>query len=241
MNSGPKWSLRHGAQYRRLCARAGCGAAAVATLRFESTQRQAWLVELDVNASRTQGDLCQRHAATLVLPRGWELHDERAPGSWAAVGSTDADRPPKNGTGARRVRGRRKTTVSDAPAASALPGFEQESMAEAGEATAPVEASAEPEEVVEVILEVEIVEVEADDEDEVVEEVAVEVVEEVVEEVVVAPESNGTHARAVPAQFGSGDEEDVEEELGEILDARTPLLQRAFRNAKPQTGEDNDA
>src|SRR3954469_25759803 len=78
MNSGPKWSLRNGAQYQRLCARAGCGAAAVATLRFQSTERQAWLVDLDVNASRTQGDLCQRHAAALVLPRGWELHDERA-------------------------------------------------------------------------------------------------------------------------------------------------------------------
>ena len=30
----------------------------------------------------------------------------------------------------------------------------------------------------------------------------------------------------------------MEEELGEILDARTPLLQRAFRNAKPITEDD---
>src|ERR1700704_3461481 len=85
MNSGPKWSLRHGSQYQRLCARPGCGAAATATLRFQSTQRQAWLVELDENASRTQGDLCPRHAAALVLPRGWVLYDERAPGTWAPV------------------------------------------------------------------------------------------------------------------------------------------------------------
>jgi len=30
-----------------------------------------------------------------------------------------------------------------------------------------------------------------------------------------------------------GEEERVEEALGVILDARTPLLRRAFRNAKP--------
>ena len=229
MNSGPKWSLRHGAQYRRLCARAGCGAAAVATLRFESTQRQAWLVELDVNASRTQGDLCQRHAAALVLPRGWELHDERVPGSWSPVGATDAEQKPKNGGGARRVRGRRKTTVSDAPPADALPGFEPDPSAPAPPAAA-IEGAAGPE--AETVVDEIVVE------EVVVEEVVVE--EVVVEEVVVEAESNGTHSRAVPAQFGSGDEEDVEEELGEILDARTPLLQRAFRNAKPQTDDDND-
>jgi hypothetical protein len=32
----------------------------------------------------------------------------------------------------------------------------------------------------------------------------------------------------------------VEEALGEILDARTPLLQRAFRNAKPKDSSDPD-
>src|ERR1700712_1007129 len=109
MNSGPKWSLRHGSQYQRLCARAGCGAAAVATLRFESTQRQAWLIELDVNASRTQGDLCQRHAAALVLPRGGDRPDEGAAGPGKPVNSNDAPEPaPKNGAGTRRKRAPRK-------------------------------------------------------------------------------------------------------------------------------------
>src|SRR3954469_20583279 len=123
MNSGPKWSLRNGAQYQRLCARAGCGAAAVATLRFQSTERQAWLVDLDVNASRTQGDLCQRHAAALVLPRGWELHDERPSGTWKPVTSSDANAgaTPKNGAGTRRKRAPRKAKAS---APDALPGLE---------------------------------------------------------------------------------------------------------------------
>src|SRR6185369_14729033 len=74
--TSPSWS-RYGSRLRRLCARAGCNAPAVATLRFEPTERLAWLAELDESAARTQGDLCQRHAAALVLPRGWELHDER--------------------------------------------------------------------------------------------------------------------------------------------------------------------
>jgi hypothetical protein len=205
MNSGPKWSLRNGAQYRRLCARPGCGAAAVATLRFQSTERQAWLVELDVNASRTQGDLCQRHAAALVLPRGWELHDERGLADWSPVASADAATATPSKNGKPRVRARRKATPSAPEAADAqLPGFEPGSTAEAEseepapEGKVPV-AEAAPSE---------------------------------------APPSNGTAARPVPAQFGPRDEEDVEEELGEILDARTPLLQRAFRNAKPQSDED---
>jgi hypothetical protein len=129
------------------------------------------LVELDENAARTQGDLCPRHAAALVLPRGWVLHDERAPVGWSPVA---------NGTTAEKV----------------------ETSVEVGEPV--VEAVTEPEPEPELVSE---------------------------------PEVIAEHApRGVPAQFGPNDEDDsnVEEALGEILDARTPLLQRAFRNAKPK-------
>jgi hypothetical protein len=44
-------------------------------LRFQPTQREAWLVDLDGDAARTEGDLCARHAVGLVLPRGWQLHN----------------------------------------------------------------------------------------------------------------------------------------------------------------------
>ena len=77
MLTGPNWARRYGTGNRRLCARPGCGAAAVATLRFQPTRREAWLVDLDDQRARTEGDLCDRHAAGLVLPRGWALHDER--------------------------------------------------------------------------------------------------------------------------------------------------------------------
>jgi hypothetical protein len=77
MISGPNWAHRYGPNQRRLCARPGCGAPAAATLRFQPTRREAWLVALD--ETRTEGDLCERHAAGLVLPRGWQLHNDLAP------------------------------------------------------------------------------------------------------------------------------------------------------------------
>ena len=195
MNSGPKWSLRNGSQYQRLCARAGCGAPASVTLRFQPTQRQAWLVELDEHAARTQGDLCNRHAESLVLPRGWELHDERIEAA-DADGNTPVAKN-ANGKGVRRVRVRRKAApLSASPVTGALPGFEPEgerdSVAESTATDEPAEALTE------------------------------------------SPGA-GTEPAATPVvRFGAKDDEDVEEALGAILDARTPLLQRAFRNSKPQ-------
>jgi len=184
--TAPSWS-RYGSRLRRLCARAGCNAPAVATLRFEPTERLAWLAVLDESAARTQGDLCQRHAAALVLPRGWELHDERI--AAPRVASDDAqlvDAPPVEVEGA------------EVPAADAAPA---KTAAEIGADEPPAEV--EPESAV---------------------------------------SSNGNGTRAVPAQFGATDDEAVDEtvtdELDTILDARTPLLQRAFRNARPQGSDD---
>jgi hypothetical protein len=193
MNSGPKWSLRNGSQYQRLCARAGCGAPASVTLRFQPTQRQAWLVELDEHAARTQGDLCNRHAESLVLPRGWELHDERieAPD---ADGNTPVAKN-SNGKGVRRVRVRRKAApVRGSAVTGSLPGFEPEGERESAAEPTAVDEPAET----------------------------------------LAESGTGTEPVANPVvRFGAQDDEDVEEALGTILDARTPLLQRAFRNSKP--------
>jgi hypothetical protein len=174
-SSAGSWSERQGLHFRRLCARPGCGAAATATLRFQPTLRQAWLVDLEESAARTQGDLCRRHAAALVLPRGWELHDQRTSGPRLVE-----DPSTGNGSPARRVRVRRRAAERvREPAPDQLPGFE------------PVVANGNGE---------------------------------------------ATTKRAVPAQFGANDPDDSEvddEALNTILDARTPLLQRAFRNAKP--------
>jgi hypothetical protein len=187
MNAGPKWSLRNGSQYRRLCARAGCGAPAAVTLRFQPTQRQAWLVELDEQASRTQGDLCNRHAAALVLPRGWELHDERELRAAPSVvsGTVDPTSASKNAKTTRVRRARVRRTVGTAE---------------------PLAGTGEPRRLEGMVP--------------------------------ATPDDDGTAGdpdASVRAggTFGSSDDGDVEEALGVILDARTPLLRRAFRNAKP--------
>jgi Protein of unknown function (DUF3499) len=211
MNSGPKWSLRNGSQYQRLCARAGCGAPASVTLRFQPTQRQAWLVELDEHAARTQGDLCNRHAAALVLPRGWELHDERVDAP-----DVDGDAAPAkntNGKGVRRVRVRRKGAAAPpSPDPGSLPGLEP--AAEVQPPAEPVDERAAPE--------------------------APPAAEAPVDDGAVdqapaaeAPADDGAAPRTPAVPFIANDDEEVEEALGAILDARTPLLQRAFRNSKP--------
>ena len=73
------------------------------------------------------------------------------------------------------------------------------------------------------------------------EELGVEAIEAVEPPAEVEPEpavaSNGNGTRAVPAQFGATDDDAVDEavtdELDTILDARTPLLQRACSQRAP--------
>ena len=120
MISGPNWARRYGPNHRRLCARPGCGAPAAATLRFQPTQREAWLVALD--EARTEGDLCARHAAGLVLPRGWQLHNDLT-GDHATADRDEARAPAPpvrraRSTAIARTR-RRRTTTS----AVELPGL----------------------------------------------------------------------------------------------------------------------
>jgi hypothetical protein len=196
--------------FRRLCARPGCGAAATATLRFQPTLRQAWLVDLDESAARTQGDLCRRHAAALVLPRGWELHDQRTTGPRLVENTPDAAK-----ARARRVRVRKRSAERepvDEP--DQLPGFE------------PVVVANE-----EVVV----------NDDAEIDEADVPVETEPEEEPVADADASAS-ARSVPAQFGDdGDDVEVDDDaLNTILDARTPLLQRAFRNAKPEPEPEPD-
>jgi Protein of unknown function (DUF3499) len=118
MNSGPNWARRYGPT-RRLCARPGCGSPAAATLRFQPTQREAWLVELDDDAARTEGDLCARHAAGLVLPRGWQLHDALATPLRITPEPAPAA-PPRRARTTSIARARRRRTAT---AAVELPGL----------------------------------------------------------------------------------------------------------------------
>jgi hypothetical protein len=206
MIPGPNWARRYGAHHRRSCARPGCGAPAAATLRFQPTQREAWLVDLDERAARTEGDLCARHAAALVLPRGWELHDERrerlpAGATPAAPGAATARRRPRS---VRRARPRRLAAVSEpapvlpldfpgAPRASARPAAEDASAAH--DATEPHDATA-PHDATE-------------------------------------PHDATAPAAHHPPGPVSGEQEVAGDKLADVLQADTPLLRRAFRNVVP--------
>ncbi|HEV7526155.1 MAG TPA: DUF3499 family protein [Acidimicrobiia bacterium] len=127
MNTGSNWARRYGPNHRRLCARPGCGTPAAATLRFEPTQREAWLVDLEVDAARTEGDLCARHAAGLVLPRGWQLHND-------LVSERDESTKPapvrrqRSASVARARRRRTATSAVELPGLSAVVDPEPETL-----------------------------------------------------------------------------------------------------------------
>jgi len=69
----------------RLCRRPGCGNPASVTLGFDAGRRVVWFDAVASEgtegaagpAGPTAGDLCQRHAATMVVPKGWSLDDRR--------------------------------------------------------------------------------------------------------------------------------------------------------------------
>ena len=130
MTTGPNWARRYGPHHRRLCARPGCGAPAAATLRFQPTQREAWLVDLEDDAARTEGDLCARHAAGLVLPRGWQLHNDvaalRDDTSVPLSKPAPPARRPREASIARARRRRTASTAVQLPGLSAVAGPEVE-------------------------------------------------------------------------------------------------------------------
>ena len=63
---------------RRSCARPACGGLATATLSYDYANATVWLEALAAEAHPMVHDLCDRHAARLSVPQGWELVDRRA-------------------------------------------------------------------------------------------------------------------------------------------------------------------
>ena len=63
----------------RQCARPGCSAVASATLAYDYRQRTTWLDPLAGEPHPMAYDLCDGHADTLTVPRGWRLEDRREP------------------------------------------------------------------------------------------------------------------------------------------------------------------
>lgn len=61
----------------RQCSRTGCSEAAGASLTYDYAHAMAWLDPLHVERDPHAYDLCDRHAARLSPPRGWQLRDRR--------------------------------------------------------------------------------------------------------------------------------------------------------------------
>jgi hypothetical protein len=72
------------------CARPGCSASASVTFTFDSRACTVWLDPVSDGGARA-GDLCERHAARLVPPKGWGLVDRRR--ATAAVGTSSPPAP----------------------------------------------------------------------------------------------------------------------------------------------------
>lgn len=62
----------------RRCARPDCAAAAATTLIYHYGEATGWLEQLTDDLNPMNHDLCDRHADSFSVPRGWQLRDRRA-------------------------------------------------------------------------------------------------------------------------------------------------------------------
>ncbi|MEI7593228.1 MAG: DUF3499 family protein [Actinomycetes bacterium] len=63
---------------KRHCARPGCSNPAAATFEYHYPSRTVWLNDVAEEPHPSSYDLCLRHAATMSVPRGWQLSDHRS-------------------------------------------------------------------------------------------------------------------------------------------------------------------
>jgi hypothetical protein len=62
---------------QRHCARPGCASTATATLAYDYAAGTVWIEGLSDESHPMTHDLCEAHAASLGVPRGWVLQDRR--------------------------------------------------------------------------------------------------------------------------------------------------------------------
>ena len=61
----------------RRCARPDCHAPASTTLSYDYPAGTVWIDGLADESHPMTHDLCERHADSLSVPRGWQLRDRR--------------------------------------------------------------------------------------------------------------------------------------------------------------------
>lgn len=62
----------------RFCAKTTCSREAASSCGFDYSARRVWLAPLGRERDPSAYDLCEEHAETLRVPRGWELEDHRS-------------------------------------------------------------------------------------------------------------------------------------------------------------------
>ncbi len=65
----------------RRCSRPGCGAPAIATLRYDYAARMATINQLERGDDPHSWDLCERHLSRQTVPEGWGLDWEEGVGT----------------------------------------------------------------------------------------------------------------------------------------------------------------
>jgi hypothetical protein len=63
----------------RLCERPACSEPAAVAYGFDAANAFMWLGPLSDAPQHVRGVLCKRHADAMVVPRGWSLDDRREP------------------------------------------------------------------------------------------------------------------------------------------------------------------
>lgn len=71
----------------RQCSRPGCADRATATLSYDYARAHVWVDELAPDRDPHAYDLCERHAARLTVPQGWQQRDRRRVGDLSLIAS----------------------------------------------------------------------------------------------------------------------------------------------------------
>jgi hypothetical protein len=77
----------------RLCSRPGCAEPAGATLTYQYDRGSVWVDPLLAEREPHAYDLCDRHATTVSVPRGWRLDDRRSSPVPTPLGGLPAGQP----------------------------------------------------------------------------------------------------------------------------------------------------
>jgi hypothetical protein len=194
----------------RLCERPGCSEAGVVGYGFDADRCLVWLNARDPDAPRDDlrgGVLCRRHADAMVVPRGWTLDDRREPTPRlfrAAAGGEPARKPkrrrtPRAGRGAAAAKGSAVAPVATLPLDPASPPARATSPRPVATPLAPASPPARA-----------------------TSPAAPRTVADVTGP---SPTDDPDETAAIPWM----PEFDIEDDLGGVLRADTPLLARAFR------------